>query len=86
MDLIFLPQDRLQLMMPHMNQYRGERTKIMFLSLENTHPSMSRIPRNQHQILSDLSKENQYHHPLPLVRQHLHLFSGFRGLGSPIAD
>ena len=86
MGLISLPQDLSQLMMPHMNQYRGERAKNMFLSLENTQTFLSRIPRNQHQMLSELSRENQYHHPLPLVRQHLHLFSDFRGLESQIAS
>ena len=79
MDLISLPQDLLQLMMPRMNQYRGEGAKIMFLSLKNTQVSLPRIPWNQHQRLSEQSRENQYHHPLPLVRQHLHLFSDFRG-------
>ena len=86
MDQISLPQDLLQLMMPRMNQYRGEEAKIMFISLKNTQSFLSRIPRNQHQILSEQSRENQYHHPLPLVRQHLHLFSDFRELGSQIAS
>ena len=86
MDIISLPRDLLQLMILHMNQYRGEGAKIMILSLDNTQAFLSRIPRNQHQILSEQSRENQCHHPLPLVRQHLHLFSDFRGLGSPIAS
>ena len=56
------------------------------VTVENIQAFLSRTPRNQHQISSELSRENQYHHPLPLVRQHLHLFSDFRGLGSPIAS
>ena len=86
MGLISLHQDQSQWMMLHMNQFRGEGAKIMLLSLGNTQAFLSRIPRNQHQILSVMIRENQYHHLPPLVRQHLHLFSDFRGLGSPIAS
>ena len=83
MDLISLPQDLSQMKMPHMAQYKGERSMIMFLFLKNIKASLSTISQNQYLMRSELGKESQYHHPRPLVRQHLHrhlhLFPGIRG-------
>ena len=88
MDLISLPQDLSQMKMPHMAQYKGERSMIMFLFLKNIKASLLTIPQNQYLMRSELGKESQYHHHLPLVRQHhhLHLFPGFRELGGPIVS
>ena len=90
MGLIYLHQDPSQLKMPHMAQYKGERSMIMFLFLKNIKASLLTIPQNQYLTRLELGKESRYNHPLPLVTQHLHrhrhLFPGIRELGGPIVS